>query len=289
MVRLTKFNGMVSIHDFKAEGQYGGGLVSFEGWDTNMGPDAILGNVSIYGGTYNCGAVSNYCDFVVLKSGGERTASVLIHPVNLFNVRYLIRDDFAGRNVKPYTQLWSGLDQTTCRLPVQYESCLDLPYRSRLVVGGTALAYLEPTTTNQLGWYRVMIPMVSHLGGRLVISSFYESSELSVDVNVGASGAGSRITVERPTLDSGTSPCVTEARAGVYYSDGYHGFLDIHVARIISDQYPIHSRITLAHPIEGHEEPGSGRWQLLTPTAPLTSFLPDGASLISCVTNSLVR
>lgn len=267
----------VSLNDFKAEGQWGGGLVRYlcaaEDW-----PSAF-GSLTINGGTYNCGGDSQApCDLVVLQ-GKARSASLYINPLNLYGVRHLIRDEVTGRNVGTDTVILSGTDQTTCRLPVAYES---MTGRSRLVVGGCACYDLYPPS---VGWYRVMANMQPvMMGGRLVINTFCEATDLSFDVDCKTGDA--LLSVHRASKNGGVR--VTQARAGSYSLwDGTPiAFLDIFVERLPSYDYEC---ISLAHPIEGSALRGSGMVQLLTPTDVVDGLVPKGCVLNQCVTNSLTR
>src|SRR5207302_6446358 len=126
-----------------------------------------------------------------------RVPAVYITPVSLYSVRNLIRDDVTGRTVSPDIQIGSGLDQVTCRLPVQYEGFVDFVgrLRTRLVIGETARYDLYSAQTN--AWYRVVTDNVSHMGGRLVISTWEESTDVGFDVVAGVGAGGALITVNR--------------------------------------------------------------------------------------------
>lgn len=281
----------VLFQSFKSEGQWGGGYIRYNRGGVNGGGGAALGSIHIdtgtYNGTYTGGAVVP-CDFVVLQSDDARTASVTIENVNLFQVRNLIRDELTGRTVRPDTQIGTGLNQTTCRLPVHYESVMTDPPRSRLVVGECARYDLFPPQT---GWYRVMTQSLNKMGGRLVINSYMESTDLSFDVLIGGSERGVRITVNRASVEADpiALPRVTQARAGSYYhpvTGEMRPFLDIFVERLPKYQDEC---ISLALPLEGGALRGSGMVQLLTPTNIVEALVPDGCVLNQCVTNSLTR
>jgi hypothetical protein len=291
LLRLDKVTPTVSLYDFKAEGQWGGGLAYFHYYiDPNYapGPGDNIGSLNIYGGTYNCGGTPSVpCDLVVLKSQGGRTASVAINTMDIFGVRYLIRDEFSGRNVKPNTQLGSALNQQACRQPIQYESLFDNSwsmYRNRFLIGDTAVYELFPPTN---GWYRVMTTQIFHMGGRLTIGSYTDGSEIQVDSDLGASAGDIKLDVLRASRDEGSGfrPRVTKVRAGTYDCPalvGSRSFVDIYVERLPDAD----EGIILSHPLEG-----KGKWmtQLLSPTDIVTDIVPAGCNLDLCVTNSLVR
>jgi hypothetical protein len=295
LLRITNCVPTVSVYDFKAEGWWTDGIINYR--NLNLGPGDVVGSLNVYGGYYN-GSGTN-CDFVVVGSPGLRTPSVYLSNVNLYNARYLIRDDLTGRNIYPYIQQVSGLQQTTARAPVQYESFLyptnlypyymDAPPRSRYIVGGEARVDLFTPVTN--AWYRVMRHYVGHMGGRLNIRTYSENTELQVDNVPNITTGGVQLDILRKSLDSGWSfqPAVTKARAGSYY-DGRAGgsvsFLDIYVERSLDSGQPL----TLSHPFSGEgEDAGMGETELLAPTAPLTSLLPPNCTLNVCVTNVLTR
>jgi hypothetical protein len=279
----------ISFHDFKAEGQWGGGLIHFKRGGTSGSVLGAIGSLNVYGGTYNCdGTPRVHCDLVVLSSEDKaRTASVQINTVDLYGVRNLIRDEVTGRTVKTDTGIGTGDDQSTCRLPIQYEGFSGDPPRTRLVVGENARYDLFPTNT---GWYRVMTQNIFKMGGRLVITSYMESTDLSVDAVPGQGRTAALITVNRASRDNGATaqPRVTEARAGSYFTppNQENAFLDIHVTRL-----PIYQDecITVLQPLEGGALRGSGAVQLLAPTNAVTSLIPPGSTLNQCVTNALTR
>lgn len=289
-IRLEKCYPTLSIYDFKGEGSYGGGFISynFENGDTNS--IFPIGAINVYGGTYNCGGSD--CDFVVLKSRAKVNAPVYISNVNLYNVRYLIRDDLTGRTVYPDI---GGLLQATSRLPIQYDSFIAGQPWTRLTVGDTARYNLYPPTT---GWYRVIQNRVYHMGGTLTISSYVESSQLQFDDQPGMEWDDSggtivyeaQIDVTRKSVRrlNGWHPHVTKARAGSYYNPsagGSIGFVDIYVEELPSSGEPI----VLAHPLDGMDY-GNMIAQLLTPTNALTNFLPTTNCVLNyCTTNSLIR
>ncbi len=304
LIRLYHSIATVSIHSFKAEGEFGGGVIQASlpaGWPGNP-----MGSIGIYGGTYSSGPLEGQTnvprDFVVLKGPSEspsRTPSVYIDRVNLSGTRYLIRDEVTGRNVSPPDNLGVGLMQGVCRLPTEYEGYNYGWLRSRLVVGGDALyTFLPPTN----GWYRVMGPVTGNpsIGGRLVISSLMESSEVSVQVYPGGGITGAEINVIRTVRDGGSyRPMVTKIRAGSYNDPSLSGnndcpFVDIYVERLHDDLYDYYRTITLAYPIQAAQNliVSGGMVPLLTPTSPLTNGDPlpsSGCTLLQCITNSLVR
>lgn len=280
----------VLYQSFKSEGQWGGGYIRYNRGGVNGGGGAALGSLHVDTGTFNqtyTGGPMVPCDFIVLQSDDARTASVSVENVNLFGVRNLIRDELTGRNVLPDTQIGTGLNQTTCRLPVHYESVKTDPPRSRLVVGECARYDLFPPQT---GWYRVMTQSLNKMGGRLVINSQMESTDLSFDAMVGGGETGAKITVNRASIDDDAqaTPRVTQARAGSYRNAAgdSRAFLDILVSRLPKYQDEC---ISLALPLEGGALRGSGMVQLLTPTNIVEALIPEGCILNQCVTNSLTR
>jgi hypothetical protein len=298
-LRINQVEAVVSLSDFKAEGQYGGGLVQYNSCSTN--PTERVGSLAIRGGEYDCYTNGNNpvvpCDLVVLGKVASNIAiapSVRIEDVNLWNVRHLIMDDVTGRTIEPET---GGGMQAACRLPVNYEAYSSggpNPPPSRLVIGGDALAYLVPPA---VGWYRVMTSIGSWpLGGRLAINSLYDSSELSVGVVPGTTDA-TPITVAQTTL-AAAEPNATFARAGSYWdpnlngtnSGGSVGFLDLYLTNLHGSD-PYNQRITFAHPIQGRMSVGSGAQELLWPTNtfPSANYWPSWCSSGFCVTNSLTR
>ncbi len=298
LLKITGTAAIVSVYDFWAEGEYGGGLFNYS-WSMepgyNPGPSDILGSLSIFGGVFNGGSsAAPPNDFVVLNSNGPRVPAVYIAPTTMQGVRYLIRDDKTGRTVKPDNQLGSGLDQTTTRLPVQYEGVAFCPTRTRLVVGDTVRYDLYPPTT---GWYRILEGgLPAHMGGRVIISTAQECSEIGIDAVPIYDPTCMTLTVNRASRDNGWSyqPRVTQVRSGIYGVGGTDGipFVDIYVASVPASWDPI----KLAMPYEGNMLPGDSLAQLLTPTNAITSIIPmDGCEactncvVFTCTTNSLTH
>jgi len=294
LVLISNCVTQVSIENLKSEAAWGGGVVQYKMPDTS----GIMGSVSIRNANARFGQTEGLndttYDFLVLR-GSARTACVTMHDINLSGVRYLIRDEVTGRNVFPYDNYGLGDHQATSRLPLQYESSNYGVLRSRMVVGNTAIYNFLPSTT---GWYRVIGPStgIPRIGGKLVISSVDESSELNFDV-VGSNEAGStgaRVNVVRASKDDEASrrPSVTQIRAGSHRHPGTgvrDQFVDIYVERLLTGGDDQQKRITLAYPIDSQNIiTSAGAVQLLAPTSPLTSIMPSGHILINCVSNSLI-
>jgi hypothetical protein len=281
-IKVDQCTPTISVYDFKAEGDYGGGLINYIE-PTNSGN---IGSVNVYGGTYNAGGATYPPDLIVLNSYAPLTAAVGINMVNLYGVNNLIRDNLTGRTILPHTQTWSGLDQTTCRQPIEYQGTI---WWTRYVIGDTAYAYLEHP---KLGWYRVMTNPGTKLGGSLAVNSLNDESK--VDVEDLPWSANIELNVLRTTRDDGVdaTPFVTAVRAGNYYdhsTNAWVAFVDIDVTRTNSDGFPQDDLITLAHPIEGHVDQ-TGREELLQPITPLTSLVPStNCWFVNCVSNLLTR
>ncbi len=295
LFRFYRCSAIASIVDFRAEGYYSGGLINYnwsQAWPS--GSADINGGLNISGGNYSSGnSEENPSDFIVLNSDGPRVPAVYIAPIHLYNVRYLIRDDKTGRQIKPDIQIGSGLMQGACRLPVQYEGYVDCPNRTREVVGDTIRYDLYPPS---IGWYRVLEGAVpARMAGRLIISSRQEASEIGIDAVAYPAASEMNVTVNRASRDDGShyEPRVTMVRWGIYGNPAdYYAkpFVDIYVASVPSSDDPIR----LAMPIEGNMSVGLGDSQLLAPTAPITSIVPTNGclahtntTLLTCTTNSL--
>ncbi len=299
LVKFVNFVGVASIQDLNAESAYGGGVIQHKfperssGWDGGapMGLLSIMNcivNLSPTFNGYNIGP-----DFLVLK-GGERTASVTMQNINLY-AGNLIRDELTGRTVAPHDAYAAGLSQGSCRVPTSYEALSSGGYvRSRLVVGDKAIYTFTPPQT---GWYRVMEGFATHgqwrMGGKLEITSFYDSSEISVDVLATSASDAAAMTVIRSVKDGAFPPSVTKARAGVYVDaqTNPYGFVDIFVERLQAD---VNIRpITLAYSIFDARNliVSGGTTPLLTPKTPLPDGnpAPSGYVLTHSVTNSLIR
>jgi hypothetical protein len=281
-VKVDQCTPTISVYDFKAEGDYGGGIINY----TKPANAGNIGSVTVYGGTYNAGGATYPPDLVVLNSYTASTAAVEINMVNLYFVNNLIRDNLTGRTILTHTLTWVGSDQTTCRQPIAYQGSL---WWTRYVIGDTAYAYIEHPTT---GWYRVMKNQLNKLGGSLAINSIDDESK--VDVEDLPWDANIELNVPRTTRDDGVDapPFVTAVRAGNYYdhfTNAWVAFLDIQVTRTNTDGYPQDDLVTLAHPIEGHVDQ-TGREELLSPIVPLTSLVPStNCWFLNCVTNTLTR
>jgi len=131
------------------------------------------------------------------------------------------------------------------------------------------------------------------MGGKLTVTSFYDSSEFSVDLLATTDTDAAAMNVLRTVKDGIFPPSVTKARAGVYTDSQSipYGFVDIFVERLPSDinMQPI----TLAYSLfDAHNLlVTSGATPLLAPTTPLLNGVPapSGYTLTQCVTNSLIR
>jgi hypothetical protein len=300
LLKVSDVFSQINIQSLKAEGQFGGGLIQYK--LRGAGSGDIMGGLNINMAEYNCDGIPptipklDTCDFIVVNSDGRRTPSVYISTVNLYGIRYLIRDELTGRKVEPENN-YAG-NQLTCRLPVQYESFIedvDEQPRTRYVVGSTALYTFRPPQVP--GWYRIMGPVGCHMGGDLIINSTTESSKLSVDVYGGPDPTAAEITILRKTKDpvwpDWVRPCVTQTRAGSYYDPAVSGgrtFLDVYIERSFPGTGKYDKDITFALPLDGRVYPYTGKTQLLWPTNALTSIVPStNCTLYSCVTNSLIR
>jgi hypothetical protein len=298
LIRLYRCTPNVTITDFKAEGEFGAGVIRYE-----LPPDVnshdAMGILKIKGGTYNgTASYGSPHDLVVLSGDTNtlRTASVSIEGINVSGCKNLIRDEITGRNVEADVDLYSGSAQTACRLPIHYEGTVAQGYdgdtnaflgTSRLVMGQTAYSYLYATNT---GWYRVMMPLTighTHIAGKLVISSYgKESTELQIDVTPGFS-AGPSITVSRASLGS-TTPIVTQARAFWWWSspiNTYWAGVDIKVGNPwVSAYREKEKRITFALDLNGDEVFDSAQIQLLGIPIPVSDTLPT--NYVSTVVNT---
>lgn len=299
LVKFVNFVGVASIQDLNAEAAYGGGVIQhkFPEPSSGWGSGAPMGLISIMNCSVNLGSTFNRYevgpDFLVLK-GGERTASVTMQNINLY-AGNLIRDELTGRTVVPHDSYASGLSQGSCRVPTSYEALSSGGYvRSRLVVGDKAIYTFSPP---QPGWYRVMEGFATHghwrMGGKLEVTSFYDSSEFSVDVLATSGSDAAAINVIRSVKDGVFPPSVTKARAGVYVDpqSNAYGFVDIFVERLQTDLNM--QPITLAYSIFDARNliVSSGTTPLVAPKVPLVDGnpAPSGYTLTQCVTNSLVR
>jgi hypothetical protein len=197
--------------------------------------------------------------------------------------------------VRPHDAYATGLSQGSCRVPTSYEALSSGNYvRSRLVVGDKAIYTFAPP---QPGWYRVMESFSTHgqwrIGGKLEVTSSYDSSEFNVDVLTTGGSDAAAIDVIRSVKDGSFPPSVTKARAGVYTDaqSNPYGFVDIFVERLPSDSAA--QPITLAYPIFDARNliASAGSTPLLAPTTPLVDGnpAPSGYTLAQCVTNSLIR
>ena len=289
-LRLTGFYGGVTVSDFKAEGQFGGGLFHYDS-DTNLNAEDLSGYLSIRGGCYNVEGTGLGCDFVVLSNAaGQRTASVYIESVMMYGVRYLINDRLTKRTVSPDDE---DLGLTFCRLPLQYESWLGgaQPF-SRLIVANTAIVQFVPPTT---GWYRLMGNSIQQgaFGGRLAISSYHnDGAELSVQVGTGSPDVEMNVLRTSKAVYGFAQPMVTQARAGSYFdtnnnANAYVGFLNLHVANLYANTP--HNALTIAHPIDGMVSVDTGSVQLLWPTNVLDANYSNSCALVGCVTTNLTR
>ena len=295
-IRVNNCYPLLSVYDFKAEASYGGGFIYYK---QSLGTPypGMIGGINIYGGTYN-GSGTN--DFIVLNSDSQANAPVYISNVQLYSVRYLIKDILTGRNIDANV---GGFNQSTCRLPVQYESFLGGNFPSvstRLTIGDSVRYDFDPPTA---GWYRVIRPSFHfHMGGSLAINSPVDSSlvqftsnpELDYEIYGGTNRLGVELDVTRAStdypLDHGR-PYVTMVRAGNYTtpSAGANAFVDIYVARTPDDPtngYGGH--ITLTLPLEGLDYTGVA-CQLLTPSSPVADLYPTNGTLLCCVTNLVWR
>jgi len=297
LVRIYRTGVNCSVYDFKAEGSFGGGLFYYYRSATTTNADWQVGTLTIHGGSWNCGDTTS--DFVVLNSDDQTTASIFIEPMQLYAIRHLIRDDRFPRNIDPkmYTEVGTlGLYQSICRLPIQYESRAGVG--TRFIVGNTALvSFLAPTTN---AWYRVMggttnFPGTGHIDGRLVINSWQHSSDVSVDVAPDVVSDGALINVIRATKNPSTGwpTAVTQVRAGGYWDpsvSGYRPFVDIYVDQTLGSGDPGYDKIELGYPLESDNlYDTAGFPPLVVPTVPVTSLVPSGCTLVTCVTNSVIR
>jgi len=291
LIRIDHCSPTLTVSDFKAEGNFGGGLIMYSYGDSALyyGPASSLGSLTVGGGTYIAGAqTQGPLDFIVLKGDYGRTASLLISPVKLYGgpFRYLIRDEVSGRNVQAEVLQASGVFQTTARLPIAYESSSTSGVgRSRLVIGQTAFYSL--TTTN-VGWYRILASLpstTSYIGAKLTIWTLnYQYTEFHAEVNALASDAWINVVHSTKGGASWYPAPVTKARAG--YSST-NSFVDVYVDSIPDNYFKGDNKIVFGLDINGAEGLDTGIVQLLTPTQPLANpSLPSGTT---CVTNSLVR
>jgi hypothetical protein len=283
-----------TIDGLKAEGDFGGGVVQYKWPDPVAGwwsAAQAMGYVKIQNATYNGGLTypgnNDYPrDFLVLK-GGQRTPATSLEMLNLYSVRYLIRDEVYGRNVDCDANTYHGNAQTICRIPTLYESFNQNDAddkNSRLIQGQTAIAHLYPTN---VGWYRIMRPLgigLSHIDGKITITSFgRESTEIDVDIyNYGGNPKGAWLNVTRSSANNiGVPPVVTQAR-GFYYYDAAKGgdwaCVDIYVGNLIVSPYrEKEKRITIAMDLNGNEVLDSGQIQLIGAPYPVSATLPAGA------------
>jgi hypothetical protein len=299
LVKMVNFVGVALIQDLNAEASYGGGVIQHKFPDISSGwsAGAPMGLLTILNCSVNLGSsFSRYVrasDFLVLR-GGERTASATMENINLY-AGNLVRDELTGRTVPALDAYASGLSQGCCRVPTAYEALSSGGYvRSRLVVGDKALYTFNPP---QVGWYRVMEGFSTQgrwrMGGKLEVTSFYDSSEFNVDVLASSVSDAASITVTRSVKDGIFPPSVTKARAGVYLDaqSNPYGFVDLFVERLQSDVNA--QPITLAYSLfDTHNLlVSAGSTPLVTPTTPLLdgNAAPAGYTLSQCVTNSLIR
>jgi hypothetical protein len=299
LVKFVNFVGLASIQDLNAEGAYGGGVIQhkFPEPSSGWGVSAPMGMINIINCGVNLGWTFNAYnvgpDFLVLK-GGERTASVTMQNINLY-AGNLIRDELTDRTVAPHDAYASGLSQGSCRVPTSYEALSRGGYvRSRLVVGDKAIYTFTPPQT---GWYRVMEGFATRgqwrMGGKLEITSFSDSSELSVDVLATSASDAAAIDVVRSVKDGVFPPSVTKARAGVYVDaqTNPYGFVDIFIERLQADANT--QPITLAYSIFDARNlvASAGTTPLLAPKTPLPDGNPAPSGYVTtyCVTNSLIR
>lgn len=294
LVRIDNTVMACSVYNFKAEGSWGGGLFYYNrGIGTTNANNWQVGSLTIYGGYYNCGFTN--CDLVVLDSVDHwRTASVTIHPIMVFGIGHLIRDEVTPRNIDPGlydTSTSFALDQIMCRLPINYEGVHGGQHgTSRCIIGGVDTAAFVPTTTN--AWYRVMDDSSGFaFGGRLIVSDLNHSSEANVDIDPNGGSTGPLITVERATKSgAAVQPCVTKMRAGCYYDPAQLGsryFVDIYVDHSFSAGDTEDDKIMVACPFEDQHREFTG---LVAPISAYTDDpTPPGCTFVSCVTNSLTR
>jgi hypothetical protein len=291
---LIRFTNVVSggrIAEIKAEGTFGGGVVQFqyppasEGWG-----NAPMGNMTIENAGYNGGVTYgnyNYTrDFVVLK-GQRLSSSVNIHNIHLYAVRDLIYDQVNSRHVEADINVFGGLAQQTCLVPMAYSTANDggpMGTNTRLTMGQTAFSYLY--ATNQ-GWYRVMMPQgigSTHITGKLVIScAGRESTEIQLDVNpYSGNPNGAWLNVTRCMGNNGSMPpVITQARGFYYYDSALGGdwaFVDVYVGNpITSGSTDKMKRFTLALDINGYETFDGGMLGLIGSPYPVSATLPSGA------------
>jgi hypothetical protein len=282
LFRFHNCRPTVSIADFKAEASWAGGLISY-----HIGPAGtrldVLGSLTIRGGTWNGTENLGFpLDLVVLKGGTPRTASVLIdQPVNLYNVRYLIRDEVTGRNIDSDVQIWSGLAQTVVKMPTAYEGHLEQSHpdpdngqkRSQLVIGQTAFVRFLPPETNR--WYRIIAGFRSSQGKLVVSAGYEESAEFHFRAFPGGTNSAT-IDVTRHAKYRGTlPPPVTKARSGVFRRNSADWpYVDIYVERVSATNRT--GRITVSYDLNGTDGWIDGIIPLLAPTIPVSSALPPG-------------
>ncbi|MDB6125083.1 MAG: hypothetical protein JWQ71_4076 [Pedosphaera sp.] len=291
---LIRFTNVVTggrITEIKAEGTFGGGVVQFqyppasEGWGGGAMANVTIENVSYNGGvTY--GNYDYTRDFVVLK-GQLTSASLNLHNIHLYSVRDVIYDQVNSRHVEADINVFSGLAQQTCMIPLAYLTQNDggpQGTNTRLTMGQTAFSYLY--ATNQ-GWYRVMIPQgigTVHITGKLVIScAGRESTEIQIDVNpYSGNPNGAWLNVTRCMGNNGTLPPVITQARGFYYYDtvmgGNWAFVDVYVGNPITSAYVEKmKRFTFALDINGYETFGTGMVGLIGSPYSVSATLPSGA------------
>ena len=286
--RAVGYYGGVTITDFKAERQWGGGLIRYS-LATNMISQDVTGYLRVHGGTYNTEGSTMPCDLVVLDNPNHlRTVSLELGPVMEYGVRHLINDLVTGRTVEPDSDYL-----TQCRQPVLYESVMagSQPL-SRLIVGGTALVQFVPQAP---GWYRVFGNEVraAAFGGRLAISSCHnDCAELSVQAGTASPDVEMNVLRTSKAVYGFPPPMVTQARAGSYFdtnnnANAYVGFLDLYVANLYANTP--HNALTIAHPIDGMVSVDTGSVQLLWPTNVLDANYSNSCTLVGCLTTNLTR
>jgi hypothetical protein len=273
-VRFYNVTPDVDIVNLKAEGEWGGGLVQ----QTPI-PGAELGAINIEGGTYNSGPLpsqpNNPRDVVVLKYPGTPVMStpVYVHGMNLYGVRYLIRDELTGRNVETDVTVSTGANQCAAKIPIIYTSST---YNSRLVKGQTAFSYLYPTNA---GWYRIMSAnWGTHLSGKLDITTEDDES-VALEFDVATWGGPQSSWISCPRTSYG-SAVVTQARAYQYWDNTAGGIiknLDVYIANPPTNGYfPIERRVTFCHDLNGVEGLDTDATFLMGNILPVSATLPSG-------------
>ena len=264
-----------TISDVSVEGWYGNGVIRCLLPPTNPGVNSgnVYGSLKVTGGTANMaggGISTNGYDWVVLATNNTsvtRTPIVLLEPGNLYGIRYLIRDDYAGRKINV---LPPGFDQVPLRRQVQYESSqyIGTEINSRLVYGDTIYQWFSPTNA---GWWRIVRPTYSHTtGGHIAINSYFDSSGFEFNVD---GTTTPDINVTRKSKAGGYTPLATKVRGlsfwntnigGVSTAYGPRSAVEIYIDRVPNTGVPWYDQVLITMPLDMREN-GSGLVDLVSP------------------------